>query len=220
VAAKSRNNSTNLSRDTRNTSARDWSVHHVDHLMAVDVPLDHHSLPLSVRPSFLGASPGHKSFQILQGPQVAPVFNVSSVPASKTMTASNHAVIPLEPSRLQEYVSCSFKPSASPPAPVPAHLKIRGTFKTSSSLQVYNIQAPQVLESPDCFKMSHCTPPTPSTVVGCLAMLGSSFRSLVSPPVRSHVARYPLPTPRRDPGGLPHLGDWSGLLSLCSSSLA
>ncbi|KAJ7936950.1 hypothetical protein B0H13DRAFT_2649330 [Mycena leptocephala] len=49
----------------------------------VDVRLDHHSLPLSVRPSFLGASPGHKSFQILQGPQVAPVFNVSSVPASK-----------------------------------------------------------------------------------------------------------------------------------------
>jgi hypothetical protein len=40
-------------------------------------------------------------------------------------------------------------------------------------------------------------------VVGCLGLLGSSICSLVIPPVLSHVARYPSPTPRRDPGGLP-----------------
>ncbi|KAJ7840587.1 hypothetical protein B0H13DRAFT_2287091 [Mycena leptocephala] len=154
--------------------------------MEVDVPLDHHSLPLSVRASFPGASPGHKSFQILQGLKLPLSLTSQVFPLPRTMTASNHAVIPLEPSRLQEYVSCSFKPSASPPAPVPAHLKIRGTFKTSSSLQVYNIQAPQVLEPPDCFKMSHSKYP-PVT---------SSGRGMsMSSPRREMKSTLAMPTP-------------------------
>jgi hypothetical protein len=106
------------------------------------------------------------------------------LPLPRAMTVSNHAVIALEPSRLQEYLSYSFKPSASPPAPVPAHFKIRGTFKTSSSFQVYNIQAPQVFEPLDCFKMSHCTPPTPSTP---LVLYSGRGMSMSSPPRETKV---------------------------------
>ncbi|KAJ7763081.1 hypothetical protein B0H14DRAFT_2633840 [Mycena olivaceomarginata] len=57
-----------------------------------------------------------------------------------------------------------------------------------------------------------------AAVVGCLAMLGSSFCSVGSPPVLSHITRYPSPTPRHDPGGLPHhLGQCIdlGLVPLC-----
>ncbi|KAJ7861491.1 hypothetical protein B0H13DRAFT_2282455 [Mycena leptocephala] len=76
-------------------------------------------------PDASGGGQVAKQFDKLKSRHAKHKSGISTVPASKTMTASNHAVIPLEPSRLQEYVSCSFKPSASPPAPVPAHLKIR-----------------------------------------------------------------------------------------------